>query len=127
MSSAEQVDVVVVGAGFAGLYALHKLRSEGHSVVVFEADEVMEARQRACLVSRRVSVYLLMQGATAERQAEDGQLLHAILWALHGLEIDGLDAPLTFEGSDAELVSGCRDYRLVFKTQATLRRPGSTR
>ncbi len=37
MSSAEQVDVVVVGAGFAGLYALHKLRSEGHSVVVFEA------------------------------------------------------------------------------------------
>ncbi|CAM5736180.1 NAD(P)/FAD-dependent oxidoreductase [Mycolicibacterium aubagnense] len=37
MSSTEQVDVVVVGAGFAGLYALHKLRSEGHSVVVLEA------------------------------------------------------------------------------------------
>jgi cyclohexanone monooxygenase len=37
VSSADQVDVVVVGAGFAGLYALHKLRSEGHSVVVFEA------------------------------------------------------------------------------------------
>jgi cyclohexanone monooxygenase len=30
-------DVVVVGAGFAGLYALHKLRSEGHKVRVFEA------------------------------------------------------------------------------------------
>jgi cation diffusion facilitator CzcD-associated flavoprotein CzcO len=37
VSSAEQVDVVVVGAGFSGLYALHKLRSQGLSVVVFEA------------------------------------------------------------------------------------------
>lgn len=32
-----QVDVVVVGAGFAGLYALHKLRSRGLAVRVFEA------------------------------------------------------------------------------------------
>ncbi|WP_131815175.1 FAD-dependent oxidoreductase, partial [Mycolicibacterium holsaticum] len=31
------VDVVVVGAGFAGLYALHKLRGQGLSVRVFEA------------------------------------------------------------------------------------------
>ena len=31
------LDVVVVGAGFAGLYALHKLRSMGLSVRVFEA------------------------------------------------------------------------------------------
>ena len=30
-------DAVVVGAGFAGLYALHKLRSQGLSVRVFEA------------------------------------------------------------------------------------------
>src|SRR5258708_3192692 len=30
-------DVVVVGAGFAGLYALHRLRSQGLSVLVFEA------------------------------------------------------------------------------------------
>ncbi|WP_231977668.1 NAD(P)/FAD-dependent oxidoreductase [Mycobacterium sp. E2989] len=37
MSSAEPVDVVVVGAGFAGLYALHKLRSQGLSVRVLEA------------------------------------------------------------------------------------------
>jgi cation diffusion facilitator CzcD-associated flavoprotein CzcO len=38
--SAEQqpdIDAVVVGAGFAGLYALHKLRSQGLSVRVFEA------------------------------------------------------------------------------------------
>lgn len=33
----ETVDVVVVGAGFAGLYALHRLRSDGLSVRVFEA------------------------------------------------------------------------------------------
>src|ERR1700759_4475674 len=31
------VDVVVVGAGFAGLYALHRLRSDGLTVRVFEA------------------------------------------------------------------------------------------
>lgn len=31
------IDVVVVGAGFAGLYALHKLRGQGLSVRVFEA------------------------------------------------------------------------------------------
>jgi cyclohexanone monooxygenase len=32
-----QLDAVVVGAGFAGLYALHKLRSNGLSVRVFES------------------------------------------------------------------------------------------
>ncbi|WP_235677076.1 flavin-containing monooxygenase [Mycolicibacterium porcinum] len=31
-----EVDVVVVGAGFAGLYALHRLRGQGLSVRVFE-------------------------------------------------------------------------------------------
>jgi cation diffusion facilitator CzcD-associated flavoprotein CzcO len=33
------VDVVVVGAGFAGLYALHRLRDDGLTVRVFEAAE----------------------------------------------------------------------------------------
>ncbi|WP_419866330.1 flavin-containing monooxygenase [Mycobacterium scrofulaceum] len=37
VNNAELVDVVVVGAGFAGLYALHKLRSQGLSVRVLEA------------------------------------------------------------------------------------------
>ncbi|OBG65537.1 MULTISPECIES: NAD(P)/FAD-dependent oxidoreductase [unclassified Mycobacterium] len=37
VSGAELVDVVVVGAGFAGLYALHKLRGQGLSVRVLEA------------------------------------------------------------------------------------------
>lgn len=33
----DTVDVVVVGAGFGGLYALHKFRKQGRSVRVFEA------------------------------------------------------------------------------------------
>ncbi|MET0703447.1 MAG: NAD(P)/FAD-dependent oxidoreductase [Mycobacterium sp.] len=33
----QTLDAVVVGAGFAGLYALHKLRSQGRSVRVFES------------------------------------------------------------------------------------------
>jgi cation diffusion facilitator CzcD-associated flavoprotein CzcO len=36
-SAAATLDVVVVGAGFSGLYMLHKLRSAGSSVRVFEA------------------------------------------------------------------------------------------
>src|SRR5580765_6230381 len=32
-----ELDVVVVGAGFAGLYSLHKLRGLGYSVAVYEA------------------------------------------------------------------------------------------
>jgi cyclohexanone monooxygenase len=32
-----QIDVVVVGAGFAGLYMLHRLRGLGFSTRVFEA------------------------------------------------------------------------------------------
>jgi cation diffusion facilitator CzcD-associated flavoprotein CzcO len=37
VNSARHVDAVVVGAGFAGLYALYKLRAQGLSVRVFEA------------------------------------------------------------------------------------------
>ena len=37
----QQVDVAVVGAGFAGLYLLHRLRKAGFTTVVFEeADDV---------------------------------------------------------------------------------------
>jgi cyclohexanone monooxygenase len=37
ISEGQRADAVVVGAGFAGLYALHKLRSQGLSVRVLEA------------------------------------------------------------------------------------------
>lgn len=33
----EQADVIVVGAGFAGLYALHRFRGMGFTVKVLEA------------------------------------------------------------------------------------------
>ena len=36
-SRSHDVDVVVVGAGFAGMYMLHRLRTCGYSVRVFEA------------------------------------------------------------------------------------------
>ena len=39
LNPAEQVDAVVVGAGFSGMYQLHKLREMGLSVKVFEAGE----------------------------------------------------------------------------------------
>src|SRR5436853_1988776 len=40
-STSAEVDVVVVGAGFAGLYMLHKLRTLGFSATVIErADDV---------------------------------------------------------------------------------------
>lgn len=35
--SANQVDAVIVGAGFAGLYMLHKLREQGLAAKIFEA------------------------------------------------------------------------------------------
>ena len=39
--SLKNIDVVVVGAGFSGLYLLHRLRSAGFSVVVYEkADQL---------------------------------------------------------------------------------------
>ena len=37
MSEHKDFDAIVVGAGFAGLYLLHRLRSEGLSVQLFEA------------------------------------------------------------------------------------------
>jgi len=32
-----EVDVVIVGAGFAGMYLLHRMRGQGMSAIVFEA------------------------------------------------------------------------------------------
>ncbi len=37
--SVEQFDVVIVGAGFAGMYMLHRLRGAGYTAVVFETGD----------------------------------------------------------------------------------------
>jgi cation diffusion facilitator CzcD-associated flavoprotein CzcO len=37
MSAVRDIDVVVVGAGFGGLYAIHKLRHQGFRVLAVEA------------------------------------------------------------------------------------------
>ena len=34
--ASESIDVVIVGAGFSGLYLIHRLRREGYSLRVFE-------------------------------------------------------------------------------------------
>lgn len=44
MSAPENLDVVVVGAGFAGLKAAHDLVSQGHSVVVLEGRDRVGGR-----------------------------------------------------------------------------------
>lgn len=92
------------------------------AVIVFDADEVVQSKPAACLVRRGVSVYVFMQGATTERQPADGELLHQVWQALHGLEIPGYDEPLQFESSDAQLLDNLREYRLTFKTMAVLRK-----
>ena len=38
-SALQQVDVAVVGAGFAGLYLLHRLRGAGFSAVGLESTD----------------------------------------------------------------------------------------
>ena len=39
MSSQESVDVVVVGAGFGGLYLAQKIKAEGIELKVYEASD----------------------------------------------------------------------------------------
>lgn len=37
--SIKEVDAIVLGAGFAGLYMLYQLRNKGFSTVVYEAGD----------------------------------------------------------------------------------------
>ena len=45
----ERLDVAIVGAGFSGLYMLHKARGLGLSARVFEAAEDLQTREGALL------------------------------------------------------------------------------
>ncbi|MBN9098712.1 MULTISPECIES: NAD(P)/FAD-dependent oxidoreductase [unclassified Pseudonocardia] len=40
-STVEELDVLVIGSGFAGIYQLHRLRNLGHSVKIFEAGSAL--------------------------------------------------------------------------------------
>ena len=39
VNSVERVDAIVIGAGFGGMYALHRLRKLGLRVIVLEAGD----------------------------------------------------------------------------------------
>ena len=41
--AAEVLDALIIGAGFNGVYQLHRLREKGFSVKVFEAGESLAA------------------------------------------------------------------------------------
>ena len=57
LNPAETVDAVVVGAGFSGMYQLHKLRDMGLSVKVFEAGEDVGGTLVLESLSRRARRY----------------------------------------------------------------------
>ena len=75
MSTPNQVDVVIVGAGFAGLYMLHRLRGLGMSAVVFEARSrcrrhlVLEPLPGRALRRREHAVFLLVLAGIAAGMA----------------------------------------------------------
>ena len=64
-AGAQTYDVVVVGAGFAGMYMLHKLRGQGFSVRVYERHLVLEPLSRGALRRRKHAVFLFVLGRTA--------------------------------------------------------------
>jgi len=51
---AQQVDVAVVGAGFAGLYLLHRLRKAGLSAVALDMEGVAPFHRRVYEVARTI-------------------------------------------------------------------------
>ncbi len=95
----ERVDVVVVGAGFGGLYALHKFRQQGLSVRVFEAapdvggtwyfNRYPGAR---CDVESLDYCYsfsdeLQQQWTWTEKYATQGEILDYIRWVADKLDL----------------------------------------
>src|SRR4051812_50075796 len=75
--TAQQVDVAVVGAGFAGLYLLHKLRKAGFSAVVIqEASDVVGTWDWNRYPGARCDIPTIDYGYTF-----DPEIDHALTWA----------------------------------------------
>lgn len=94
------------------------------AVVRWNADQVIQANGTAALVEREIAVHLLFLGATPESEAEDGEMALKVFQALHGLEMAGHSAPLTYLAGGSDYSGGVREYLLTFKTQTTLKNPG---
>ena len=106
----KRADVVVIGAGLAGLIAARKIASAGHSVVV------LEARHRA---GGRVKNW----SCGMPPPCDCGQLVaphHSRIRALvkeHGLHLYRQDAVKTGEGNDVAYVNGERAETPASKTR----------
>ncbi|MCF6390864.1 NAD(P)/FAD-dependent oxidoreductase [Mycobacterium sp. MBM] len=95
----ERVDVVVVGAGFGGLYALHKFRQQGRSVRVFEAAPEVGGTWyfnrypgARCDVESLDYCYsfsdeLQQQWTWTEKYATQGEILDYIRWVADKLDL----------------------------------------
>jgi cyclohexanone monooxygenase len=102
----EELDAVVVGAGFAGLYALYKLRAQGLTVRVFEAapevggtwyyNRYPGARCDVESVdySYSFSRELEQQWNWSEKYATQAEILRYLNWVADELELRG---DITFE------------------------------
>nr|WP_115326951.1 NAD(P)/FAD-dependent oxidoreductase [Mycolicibacterium gilvum] len=119
------VDAVVVGAGFAGLYALHKLRSQGLVVRVFEAapevggtwyfNRYPGARCDVESVdySYSFSDELEQEWTWTEKYATQGEILRYINWVADKLD---LRPGITF---DTRVVSATLDEKTLRWTVVT--------
>ena len=119
------MDVVVVGAGFAGLYALHRFRSQGLSVRVFEsAPEVGGTWYYNRYPGARCDVEsvdycysfsdeLQQEWTWTEKYATQGEILEYLNWVTDKLD---LRSGITF---DTRVISAELDERKLHWTVRT--------
>lgn len=121
----DHVDVVVVGAGFGGLYALHKFREQGRSVRVFEAAPEVGGTWyfnrypgARCDVESLDYCYsfsdeLQQEWTWTEKYATQREILEYIKWVAERLD---LRSGITF---DTKVVSAVFDEQTLLWTVAT--------
>jgi cation diffusion facilitator CzcD-associated flavoprotein CzcO len=127
VNSARQVDVVVVGAGFAGLYALYRLRAQGLTVRVFEAapevggtwyyNRYPGARCDVESVdySYSFSAELEQEWDWSEKYATQAEILRYLNWVTDRLD---LRDDITFEARVTSAVLDARTFRWTVSTDA---------